>query len=106
MLIAELVDRFGGLPDPVKNLFSVIELKQLCRLANVEKIDAGPKGLSLSFRDNHFSRPDALIGWIAGQSGRVQLRADHRVVVATPLPKPEMQPDACKQVLQELVALL
>ncbi len=106
VLIAELVDRFGGLPDPVKNLFSVIELKQLCRLANVEKIDAGPKGLSLSFRDNHFSRPDALIGWIAGQSGRVQLRADHRVVVATPLPKPEMQPDACKQVLQELVALL
>ena len=79
ILIAELVDRFGGLPDPVKNLFSVIELKQLCRLANIEKIDAGPKGLSLAFRDNHFARPDALIGWIAGQGGRVQLRADHRL---------------------------
>ena len=106
VLVAELVDRFGGLPDPVKNLFSVIALKQLCRLANVEKIDAGPKGLSLSFRDNHFARPDALIGWIAGQAGRVQLRADHRLVVATPLPKPEMQPEACKTVLQDLVALL
>ena len=106
ILIAELVDRFGGLPDPVKNLFSVIELKQLCRLANIEKIDAGPKGLSLAFRDNHFARPDALIGWIAGQGGRVQLRADHRLVVATPIPKPEMQPAACKTVLQDLVALL
>ncbi|MDC0649650.1 transcription-repair coupling factor [Alphaproteobacteria bacterium] len=106
ILIAELVDRFGGLPDPVKNLFSVIELKQLCRLANIEKIDAGPKGLSLAFRDNHFARPDALIGWIAGQSGRVQLRADHRLVVTTPIPKPEMQPAACKTILQDLLALL
>jgi len=106
ILIAELVDRFGGLPDPVKNLFSVIELKQLCRLANVEKIDAGPKGLSLAFRDNHFARPDALIGWIAEQGGRVQLRADHRLVVTTPIPKLEMQPAACKTVLQDLVALL
>ncbi len=106
ILIAELVDRFGGLPDPVKNLFSVIELKQLCRLANIEKIDAGPKGLSLAFRDNHFARPDELIGWIAGQGGRVQLRADHRLVVATPIPKSEMQPAACKNVLQDLVALM
>ena len=106
ILIAELVDRFGGLPDPVKNLFSVIELKQLCRLANIEKIDAGPKGLALTFRDNHFARPDALIGWIAGQGGRVQLRADHRLVLATPIPKPEMQPAACKTVLQDLLALL
>lgn len=106
ILIAELVDRFGGLPDPVKNLFSVIELKQLCRLANIEKIDAGPKGLSLAFRDNHFARPDALIGWIAEQGGRVLLRADHRLVVAAPIPKPDMQPAACKTVLQDLVALL
>ena len=60
----------------------------------------------MSFRDNHFARPDALIGWIAGQGGRVQLRADHRLVVATPIPKPETQPAACKTVLQDLVALL
>ena len=106
ILIAELVDRFGPMPGPVRNLLSVIELKQLCRLTNVEKINAGPKGLSLSFRDHHFARPEQLIGWIAGQVGRIQLRADHRLVVATPLPKPEMQTEACKSVLQELVALL
>ena len=93
-------------PDPVKTLFSVIELKQLCRLANIEKIDVGPKGLSLAFRDNHFARPDVLIGWIAGKGGRVQLRADHRLVVTTPISKPEMQLAACETVLQDLVALL
>ena len=84
----------------------VIELKQLCRIANVERIDAGPKGLSLSFREHHFARPDKLIGWIADQAGRVQLRPDHCLVVATPLPQPEMQSDACKSVLQDLVGLL
>jgi transcription-repair coupling factor (superfamily II helicase) len=106
VMVAELVDRFGPLPDSVRNLFSVIELKQMCRRANVEKIDAGPKGLSIAFRENHFARPEQLIGWIANQKGRVQLRPDHRLVVATPLPKPEMQPPACRTILQELVALL
>ena len=106
ILIAELVDRFGPMPDPVRNLLSVIELKQLCRLTNVEKIDAGPKGVSLSFRDHHFARPEHLIGWIASQVGRVQLRTDHRLVVSTPLTKLEMQTGACKSILQELIALL
>ena len=72
----------------------------------LKKLMLGPKGLSLSFRDHHFARPEQLIGWIAGQAGRVQLRPDHCLVVATPLPKPEMQPDACKSVLQDLVGLL
>jgi transcription-repair coupling factor (superfamily II helicase) len=106
VMIAELVDRFGSLPDPVRNLFAVTELKDLCRRTNVEKIDAGPKGLSLAFRNNHFARPEQLIGWIAQQKGRVQLRPDHRLVVATLLPKSEMQLPACREVLQELLALL
>ncbi|MEK9719084.1 MAG: TRCF domain-containing protein, partial [Candidatus Puniceispirillum sp.] len=105
-LLAELVDRFGPLPDSVKNLFAVIDLKQMCRRTNVEKIDAGPKGLSVAFKDNHFDRPEQLIGWIAGQAGRVQLRADHRLVVASALPRADMQIPACRTVLQELVALL
>jgi transcription-repair coupling factor (superfamily II helicase) len=105
-LLAELVDRFGPLPDSVKNLFAVIDLKQMCRRTNVEKIDAGPKGLSLAFKDNHFDRPEQLIGWIAGQAGRVQLRADHRLVVVSALPRADMQIPACRKVLQELVALL
>ncbi|NBW05546.1 MAG: transcription-repair coupling factor, partial [Alphaproteobacteria bacterium] len=105
-LLAELVDRFGPLPDSVKNLFAVIELKQMCRRTNVEKIDAGPKGLSVAFKDNYFGRPEQLIGWIAGQAGRVQLRADHRLVVASALPRADMQIPACRTVLQELVALL
>jgi transcription-repair coupling factor (superfamily II helicase) len=105
-MIAELVDRFGPLPDSVRNLFAFIELKQLCRSANVEKIDAGPKGISLSFRDDQFARPEQLIGWIAGQGGRVQLRPDHRLFVKSSLEKPDMQVPACREVIQQLISLL
>ena len=106
MLLAELVDRFGKLPASVRNLFAIIALKQLCKLANVEKIDAGPKGLAIGFRDNQFARPDQLIGWIAGQGGRVQLRADHKLIVKQTLPAPDLRPQICTELLSELVTLL
>ena len=44
---AELVDRFGKLPDEVEHLLQIVAIKALCRRANVEKLDAGPKGVVL-----------------------------------------------------------
>ena len=41
---AELVDRFGPLPDEVQHLLDVMAIKALCRAANIDKVDAGPKG--------------------------------------------------------------
>ena len=104
-LIAELVDRFGPLPDSVRNLLAVIELKQLARKANIEKVEVGPKGMSLAFRNNEFSKPDQLVAWIAGKQGRVQLRADHKLVLQQPMAKVDERPAICKQVVQELLAL-
>ena len=49
---AELIDRFGPLPQEVENLLEIIAVKQLCRIAGVEQIDAGPKGAVLVFRNN------------------------------------------------------
>ncbi|MGV3652121.1 MAG: transcription-repair coupling factor, partial [Devosia sp.] len=40
---AELIDRFGPLPEEVEALLKVILVKSLCRTANVEKVEAGPK---------------------------------------------------------------
>ena len=47
----------------------IVAIKALCRRANVEKIDAGPKGAVLSFRDNAFANPDGLVAYIA-RAGR------------------------------------
>ena len=77
---AELIDRFGPLPEEVENLLEVMTIKQLCRRAKVEKVDAGPKGLVIAFHQDRFPNPGALVGFIQNQVGKVQLRPDHRLV--------------------------
>ena len=73
---AEMVDRFGPLPGEVEHLLQVVAIKALCRRANVEKLEAGPKGVVLSFRDNNFANPDGLIAYIREQGSGVRMRPD------------------------------
>ena len=54
---AELVDRFGPMPEEVGYLLQVVAIKTLCRRANVEKIDVGPKGAVLVFPRQHLRQP-------------------------------------------------
>ena len=77
---AEAIDRFGPLPSEMENLLQVVTLKKLCRDAGVEKLDAGPKGAVISFRDNNFANPAALIEFITSQVGTVKVRPDHKLV--------------------------
>ena len=78
---AEMIDRFGPLPDEVANLFDIVGLKRLCRDAGVERIEAGPKGAVISFRGNKFAHPAGLVDFIARNAGTVKLRPDHRLVI-------------------------
>jgi transcription-repair coupling factor (superfamily II helicase) len=41
---AELVDRFGPLPEEVQHLLKIVGIKALCRRANVEKVGYRPEG--------------------------------------------------------------
>lgn len=49
----ELVDRFGSIPIEVKNLLSVVEVKQICRELRVVKLDVGPSGTIMKFHKNY-----------------------------------------------------
>ncbi len=77
---AELIDRFGPLPEEVGNLLEIIAIKKLCRDAGVEKVDAGPKGAVIAFRGDSFENPEGLVGFIQSAAGKVTLRPDHRLV--------------------------
>ncbi|MFN4355458.1 transcription-repair coupling factor [Parvibaculum sp.] len=77
---AELIDRFGKLPEEVEFLLKIVEIKGLCRTANVEKIEAGPKGVVLSLRENTFPNPAALVELINDERGKAKLRPDHKLV--------------------------
>lgn len=78
---AELIDRFGSLPGEVENLLQIVTIKRHCRAASVEKIDAGPKGATLSFRNNNFENPTGLMEFVTSDLGRSKLRPDHTIVV-------------------------
>ena len=103
-LSAELIDRFGPVPNEVKNLLDTISIKILCRMAHIEKVDAGPKGLSLSFRNNSFPRPDRLIGHIASKGGKMALTSDHKLVVKQTLPL-SSRAKVIKDTLDELASI-
>ncbi|MBM3522604.1 MAG: transcription-repair coupling factor, partial [Alphaproteobacteria bacterium] len=77
---AELVDRFGKLPPEAENLLEVVAVKQLCRKAGVEKIDAGPKGVVVAFRHNRFARPERLIQYITRDAASMKVRPDQKLV--------------------------
>ncbi len=80
-MAAELVDRFGAMPEEVENLLQVVGLKRLCRVAGVEKLDSGPKGMVLGFRGNKFGNPAGLVAWLAKQGGLIRLRPDHKLAI-------------------------
>jgi len=61
-------------------LLKIVEIKGLCRSANVEKIEAGPKGVVLTLRDNTFPNPAALVELINDERGNAKLRPDHKLV--------------------------
>ncbi len=99
---AELIDRFGPLPDEVKHLFEIVQIKHLCRKAAVEKIEAGPKGGVISFRNNQFANPLALVRLISEHAGTMKVRPDQKVVIARNWDTPEARLKGVRAVLTAL----
>src|SRR3982750_1373510 len=60
---AELIDRFGKLPDATENLRKVIEIKLNCRKASIAKLDVGAKGALVHFHRDQFPDLQGLINY-------------------------------------------
>jgi transcription-repair coupling factor (superfamily II helicase) len=102
---AELRDRFGVLPDEVRYLFKVAAIKNYCRRANVEKVDAGPKGAVIAFRDNKFAQPDRLVYFIRQHGQAAKVRPDMKVVFLQDWETPEERLAGTTEILRQLANL-
>ncbi len=60
----------------------MVALKRACREAGVEKLEAGPKGMVITFRGNAFPNPAGLVQWLGSKGGLVRLRPDHKLAIA------------------------
>jgi transcription-repair coupling factor (superfamily II helicase) len=72
-LQVEMIDRFGLLPEPVKNLFRVTALKQLAQQLGVRKIEAGANGGRLEFEQQPRIEPITLVKLVQTQAGTYRL---------------------------------
>ena len=102
---AEMIDRFGPLPEEVETLLHVVAVKQQSRRAGIDKLDAGPKGAVIAFRDDAFANPAGLIRYIQDDLGRTRLRPDHRLVVSRDWVPPARRLDGVRELVDTLAAI-
>jgi transcription-repair coupling factor (superfamily II helicase) len=86
---AELIDRFGPLPDETANLMKVVEVKLSCRQASIAKLDIGAKGAVITFAENGFPDLAGLLGYIERLKGAAKLRPDSRMAISRDWPTSE-----------------
>jgi transcription-repair coupling factor (superfamily II helicase) len=80
-LSAEMIDRFGPLPQPTANLIKLIQIKRQAIEANISKIDVGAKGSLVAFHNDVFPDPAGLIAYAARLEGTIKLRPDNKIAV-------------------------
>ncbi|MEK9722948.1 MAG: TRCF domain-containing protein, partial [Rhodospirillaceae bacterium] len=99
---AELIDRFGPLPEEAENLLQVVTLKGQCKRAGIDKIDAGPKGAVVGFRNDDFANPAGLVDFFAKQAGTAKLRPDHKLVYMRSWAEPKDRLEGVRYLVGEL----
>jgi transcription-repair coupling factor (superfamily II helicase) len=102
---AELRDRFGPLPDEVRYLFKIAAIKTYCLRANIEKLDVGPKGAVVTFRDNSFAHPDRLVSFIRQHGQAAKVRPDMKVVFLQTWETPEERLVGATEFVRQLANL-
>ncbi len=102
---AELIDRFGELPPEVEHLLDVMEIKGLCRQANISKIDAGTKGGVVSFRRNDFANAAGLAQFLQASRGLAKMQQDHKLVFRSDWDLPEKRIKGVRTLVAELAAI-
>jgi transcription-repair coupling factor (superfamily II helicase) len=99
---AELVDRFGELPDEVRHLMDVVEIKGLAKQGGLQQLDAGPKGAVITFRKNQFANPEGLVAFMARAKGGVRLQPDHKLVFKADWATPQARLAGVRRLVGEL----
>lgn len=102
---AELVDRFGELPPEVTHLLDVMEIKGLCRIASIAKVDAGPKGGVITLYKNTFANPEGLIGFVQQSRGALKVQPDQRLVFRADWDLPEQRLKGVRSLVQKFADL-
>lgn len=101
-LQVEMIDRFGLLPAPVKNLFRITELKQKAAPLGVRKIEAGATGGRVLFGPEPRIDPFKVIQLIQKQPQTYKFDGKDRLRFVVELPDGEQRLQAVEKLLDLL----
>ena len=99
---AELIDRFGPLPDETANLLKIVEVKLNLKQAMVAKLDVGARGAVVTFAPSGFPDLTGLLGYIERLKGAAKLRPDSKMTVARDWPNAEARLNGALQLARGL----
>ena len=103
---AELVDRFGTLPEEVSNLLEIVRIKMYCKRAGIVQFDAGPKGAIIRFYHDTPPNPEKLFSWMAERPSTVKIRPDQKLVVLRTWDSVKDRVKGARQTASELSSLV
>ncbi|MEO1100239.1 MAG: transcription-repair coupling factor [Pseudomonadota bacterium] len=99
---AELIDRFGPLPEETSQLLDVMAIKAACKNLGIEKLDGGPKGIVFTFRDDTPLEPQALMTIVRSRPNNLRLRPDSKLVLSPAQQTPAQRMLQARKFLTEL----
>jgi len=102
-LQVEMIDRFGLLPEPAKNLFQVAELKLKANPLGIRKIDVGEHGGRILFKEQPNVDPMTIIQLIQKQPHRYKLDGQDKLRILQELPAQEQRLGAVRELLDTLL---
>ncbi|MCQ4323618.1 transcription-repair coupling factor [Stutzerimonas stutzeri] len=101
-LQVEMIDRFGLLPEPTKNLVRLTQLKLQAEKLGIVKIDAGPQGGRIEFSADTSVDPMVLIKLIQGQPNRYKFEGATLFKFQVPMERPEERFNTLEALLERL----
>ncbi|QFT77694.1 transcription-repair coupling factor [Erythrobacter sp. THAF29] len=105
-LAAEMIDRFGDLPQPTKNLIRLIEIKHQAIEANIAKIDVGARGTLVTFHNDDFPDGAGLVAYVDRLQGTAKLRPDMKLVINRAWGDPESRLNGLFQLTKGLSGIV
>ncbi|MEB5920965.1 transcription-repair coupling factor [Franconibacter daqui] len=101
-LKVELIDRFGLLPDPARNLLDIARLRQQAQKLGIRKIEANDKGGMLEFAEKNHVDPGWLIGLLQKEPQHYRLEGPTRLKFTRELAERKIRLEWVQKFMQQL----
>jgi len=101
-LQVEMIDRFGLLPEPVKNIFEIAELRLIADRVGIKRLDFGAQGGRVEFSDDTRAEPASLIQLIQDKSLDYRLDGPQKLRILIQEEEPARRFSEAQQLLNRL----